>query len=436
MALAEVILWGKTIGAVSDDGGDVKFSYNPDFIRSGIELAPLALPLNNTVYSFPELRDERPYYGLPGMLADSLPDKYGEYMIAEYLRRFGNGRLSLSPVEKLCYAGTRGMGALEYKPSFVEPGKCENIDLDELTVLAEGILAKRRGLKITEDDIYSVEDEEELKHLLQVSSSAGGSRAKALIAWNEETGEIRSGQLNAGPGFGYWLIKLDRISNNYDKEDKPDDADSTRVEYAYYLMAREAGIDMAESKLLEKGKCAHFVTRRFDRYGEGKKIHMISLCGMSHMNFKDSRIYDYYQVADIVDRVGLGKGAIEKIFTRMVFNDMTFNFDDHVKNTSFLMNQKGEWSLSPAYDMTYAYDKDGKFTYAHQMLINGKSFGITPEDYMASGKKMGLTEEKMRCIISQVGHAVRKFESFAEMSGVPEEKMKHIKELIDSKKYI
>lgn len=429
MAIAEVILWGRTIGAVSDDNGDIEFSYNPDFIGQGIELAPLALPVNNTIYSFPELREIKPYYGLPGMLADSLPDSYGNLMIQEYLGRYGNGRTELSPVEKLCYTGIRGMGAFEYKPQLVEAKKCENINLSELTILAEKILTKRTDLHITEN-------ENAMQQLLQVGSSAGGARAKALIAWNEKTGEIRSGQIKAGEGYDYWLLKFDRMTNNIDKEIKPDDIDSTKIEYAYYLMAQEAGIDMAESRLYKDGECAHFITKRFDRINGGKKLHMVSLCGMNHMNFRDKHVYSYSNIADVVDRLGLGKTAIESIFRRMVFNDMTFNFDDHVKNTSFLMNQKGEWSLSPAYDLTYAYDKEGRFTNTHQMLINGKAFDVTPNDYMECGKRMGLTQNKMRNIILQVQAATRKFSEYAEISNVREERMTYIKDLINNKQYI
>jgi len=429
MAIAEVILWGRTIGAVSDDNGDIEFSYNPEFINQGIELAPLALPVNNTIYTFPELRDIKPYYGLPGMLADSLPDSYGNLMIQEYLGRYGSGRTQLSPVEKLCYTGVRGMGALEYKPRLVEANKCENINLTELTNLAEKILTKRTDLRITEN-------EHAMKQLLQVGSSAGGARAKALIAWNEKTGEIRSGQINAGKGYNYWLLKFDRMTNNMDRELKPDDIDSTRIEYAYYLMAKDAGIEMAESRLYNDGDCAHFITKRFDRLDDGKKLHMISLCGMNHMNFRDRHIYSYSDIADVVDRVGLSKSAIESIFRRMVFNDMTFNFDDHVKNTAFLMNQRGEWSLSPAYDLTFAYDKEGRFTNSHQMLINGKSLDVTPDDYMECGKKMGLTTNKMRNIISQVQSATHSFEKYASESNVREERMTYIKNLIESKEYI
>ena len=426
MAIAKVILWGKVIGAVSDNNGDIEFSYDPNFIGRGIELAPLAMPVNNTIYSFPELRDVKPYYGLPGLLADSLPDSYGNLMIREYLGRYGNGRTTLSPVEKLCYTGTRGMGALEYEPSFSETPIYESINLGELTKLAEKILTQRK-------DLHFEENENAMKQLLQVGSSAGGARAKALIAWNEETKEIRSGQINAGPGFEYWLLKFDRMTNNKDKEIKPDDIDSTRIEYAYYLMAQKAGIEMSESRLYYDGECAHFITKRFDRYNGGRKLHMVSLCGMSHMNFRDTHVYDYINIANVVDRLGLGKNAIEKVFRRMVFNDMTFNFDDHVKNTSFLMNQKGEWSLAPAYDLTFAYDKDGRFTNSHQILINGKAFNVTYEDYIECGKYMGISKLKMERIIQQVRETVLDFEKYADECDIREERMEYIKNLILSK---
>ncbi len=426
MAIAEVILWNRVIGAVTDDSGYIEFSYNPDFVGAGIELAPLAMPVNSTVYSFPELRDERPYYGLPGMLADSLPDSYGNLMIKEYLGRYGSGRTELTPIEKLCYTGIRGMGALEYRPILVEASKCENINLSELNILAEEILTQRGDMHITESETA-------MKQLLQVGSSAGGARAKALIAWNESTGEIRSGQIDAGKGYGYWLLKFDRMTNNRDRELQPDDIDSTRLEYAYYLMAVDAGLDMAESRLYHDGDCAHFITRRFDRDNNGKKLHMISLCGMAHMNFTQRHVYGYENVADIVDRVGLGKSAIEKIFRRMVFSDMTYNFDDHVKNTSFLMNKKGEWSLSPAYDVAFAYDPQGKWTNSHQMLINGKASNVGFDDYMDCGRHMGITDRKIMQIIEQVRTAVKKFEEYAQTSGVREERMEYVRSLINGK---
>lgn len=426
MAIAEVILWGKRIGAVTDDFGDVEFSYDEDFLKSGIELAPLALPLNRNIYSFPELRDVKPYYGLPGLLADSLPDSYGNLMISEYLGRYGNGRTVLSPVEKLCYTGTRGMGALEYKPVFEQAQRCSNINLAELTKLAELVLTKRNELHICEN-------ENAMKQLLQVGSSAGGARAKALIAWNESTKEICSGQIDAGPGFGYWLLKFDRMTNNLDKEIKPDDIDATRIEYAYYLMATKAGIKMSESRLYPDGDCAHFITKRFDRTDTGKKIHMVSLCGMNHMNFRDCHVYDYVNIADTVDRLGLGKKGLEEISRRMVFNDMVYNFDDHVKNTSFLMNQQGEWSLSPAYDMTFAFDKDGRFTNSHQVLINGKSLNVERTDYLACGKMMGLSTNRMNGIIEQIKESVTHFDEFAMAGGVREERLDYISHLLKDK---
>lgn len=427
--VAEVILWGKRIGAVSDAKGYVEFNYDSDFVDfatyNNIQLAPLAMPINNTIYSFPELEDQKPYFGLPGMLADSLPDSYGNKMITEYLDRYGNGRTSLSPIEKLCYTGKRGMGALEYKPVTVEANICSNINLEELTILAEKILTKRK-------DIHIIENENAMKQLLQVGSSAGGARAKALIAWNEKTGEIRSGQVDAGEGFGYWLLKFDRMTNNTDLEIKPDDIDSTKIEYAYYLMAKDAGLKMSECRLYEDGDCAHFITKRFDRTDEGKKIHMVSLCGMNHMNFRDRHVYGYKNVADVLDRIGLRKD-IEIIFRRMVFSDLTYNFDDHVKNTSFLMDRDGHWSLSPAYDVTFAYDKEGKFTNSHQMLINGKAFDVTPEDYIECGKKMNLTETRMKNIISEVQEAVKNFRKYSEISKVREERMEYIEKLINIK---
>lgn len=426
MATAEVILWGRTVGAVTDNNGYVEFSYNPSFIGAGIELAPLAMPVNNTIYSFPEFENRKPYYGLPGMLSDSLPDSFGNYLIKEYLKRYSNGRTSLTPVEKLCYAGSRGMGALEYKPVFEEAKKCENIDIAALTELAEKILSNRK-------DIQLIENENAMQQLFQVGTSAGGARAKALIAWNEKTGEIRSGQVDSGKEFGYWLLKFDRMTNNTDREIKPDDIDSTKVEYAYYLMAKDSGIQMSESRLYRDGECAHFITKRFDRYDGYKKLHMISLVGMAHLEFQDTHIYDYTDVTRIIDRLGLGSNAIEDIFRRMVFSDIVYNYDDHVKNVAFLMNQQGEWSLSPAFDMTFAFDKNGRFTNIHQMSINHKFIDVTYEDYRASGKQMGLKPSKINSIIDEVRFGVSNFVKYAESSGIREERMHEIQKLIKAK---
>ena len=427
MASAEVILWNRTIGAVTDEGNrGIRFSYNKDFIGSGFELAPLAMPVNDTIYSFPELIGQRPYYGLPGMLSDSLPDGFGTKMIQEYLKYYGDGRTELSPIEKLCYTGERGMGALEYKPVMVKPNPCENINLQELTNLAEKILTERKDLVVTEN-------ENAMRQLLQVGSSAGGARAKALIAWNESTKEIRSGQIDAGEGFGYWLLKFDRMTNNKDLEIKPDDIDSTRIEYVYSLMAKKAGLDMAECRLYEDGECAHFMTKRFDRLENGEKLHMLSLCGMAHLNFVERNVYGYENIAGIIERVGLGQDAKEKLFRRMVFSDVTYNFDDHVKNTSFLMDKEGHWSLSPAYDVTFAFDPTGKFTFNHQILINGKNFGITRDDYIACGKRMGLKEKGMNQIIEQVYNGVADFYEYAQQYRIREERAAYIYGLIKEK---
>ena len=456
MAIVEVTLWGKTIGAVTDENGPVRFSYARDFIGSGIELSPLMMPLTGRIYAFPELT-ERPYYGLPGMLSDSLPDNFGNKMISEYLKRYGNGRTQLSSVEKLCYVGERGMGALEYKPVMIEADPCEDINLSELTAIAERILSERKSVRIesgvsnvgnpqinsgessTENtnaatgQIASLGKENPVKQLLQVGSSAGGARAKAVIAINEKTGEIRSGQINAGEGFGYYLLKFDRMSANFDRETVPDDIDATRIEYAYYLMALDAGIEMTESRLLKDGDCAHFLTRRFDRTPDGKKLHMQSLCGIAHLDFAHTHIYGYEQVAEIIYRMGLGAAEAEKFFRRMVFNDVTYNFDDHVKNTSFLMDKSGKWSLAPAYDVTFAHDPSGHWTNTHQMLINGKYIDIRAEDYLACGKKMGLKTQRIRNIVEQVYSATEKFADYAGNNGVRAEKAAEIKKLIDRK---
>lgn len=426
MISAEVILWGKRIGAVTEDNGVVRFNYDPDFVGSGIELSPITMPLNYNVYSFPELTNTKPFYGIPGMLSDSLPDGFGNYMIDKYLSAFGEGRSELSPVEKLCYMGKRGMGALEYVPSDGPKDIEDSINIKELTKLAEEVLINRENMQ------YKAE-KQGLRMLFQVGSSAGGARAKAIIAWNEKTNDIRSGQIKLGEDYGYWILKFGDMSNNTDKEIKPDDIDSTKTEYAYYLMATDSGIDMSESRLFDDGDTSHFITRRFDRKLNGDKIHMQTLCGLTQLDFANHTNYDYSMLSRFFPYLNLGNDECVRMFRRIVFNDMAFNFDDHIKNISFLMDKDGQWKLSPAYDVTFSHDPNGRFTKTHQMRINGKNFDITMDDYFECGKSLGIKKPVMNNIIEEVRETVKNFRSYAAKAGVREEQTEYIARLIDTK---
>lgn len=329
------------------------------------------------------------------MVADSLPDKFGNIVIRNYLESQGKTEDGLTVLEKLCYTGKRGMGALEYEPAMNVGDINEKVDLDALTKLASDILSEREHLHIKYDNNM-------IAQLMQGSSSVGGARAKTLIAWNPETGEVRSGQINAGEGFEYWLLKFDDISNNKDKDTEPDSKEYTKIEYAYYLMAKDAGIEMSECRLYEENKRAHFMTKRFEREGDkGEKLHMQSLCAIAHMDFNLPRMYSYESAFSVMKKLKLSHNDFLQLYKRMVFNEYAKNYDDHTKNITFLMDKKGVWHLSPAYDMTFSYNKNSTWVSAHQMLINGKADEITREDFMQTAKKIGKKKRKRKIALSR-----------------------------------
>ena len=415
MTAAEVRLWGTKIGTVAfDEENELgSFEYDPGFLPSGIEVAPIAMPLSRRVYTFPELARQS-FHGLPGLLADSLPDKFGNAVIDAWLRSQGRSPESFNPVERLCYTGNRGMGALEYVPARGPSAtESESIEIEKLVQLASDILRSR-------EDMHVVIGENAMQEIIKVGSSAGGARAKAVIAWNEQTGDIRSGQIEAGKGYGYWLIKFDGVSKNGDKEG--DDAPQhTRIEYAYHLMAKDAGIGMNECRLYEEKGRYHFMTRRFDRDPlTGGKWHMQSLGAMAHFDFNQPGAYSYEQAAQVMRQLRISNTEICQFYRRMVFNVLARNQDDHVKNISFLMDRAGHWSLAPAYDVTYAYNPDGMWTGTHQMSVNGKRDAITRQDLLASAKLMGVRKHDAEEAIAAVQASLAKWSSFAEEAKIRE----------------
>ena len=417
MTIAEVKLWGRSIGAVSwdDSAGLAYFEYASDFVRSGIEVAPLTMPLSHQIYSFPALPRDT-FHGLPGLLADSLPDDFGNALINVWLASQGRTPESFNPVERLCYTGTRGMGALEYLPlEGPFTGTSEHVDLAALVDLAGKILTRRNKLQGSFDPELR---EDSLQDILRVGTSAGGARAKAIVAWNEQTNEVRSGQVKAGEGFSYWLLKFDGVSGNKDKE-LEDPAGYGLIEYAYYLMAKDAGIHMKESRLLKEGKRNHFMTRRFDRTDTGHKLHMQSFCAMEHFDFKRAGAHSYEQALHTIRKLGMPMAAIEEQFRRMVFNIVARNQDDHVKNIAFLMDKSGRWSLSPAFDVTYSYNPQGDWTSRRQMSLNGKRDNFTIEDFKACAKNASMRRGRAEEIISEVQSVVSNWADFAEEAGVP-----------------
>ena len=415
--IARVQLWGRTIGAVSlAEGRDVAaFQYDPAFARSGIELSPLVMPLSDRVYEYPAL-PRNTFHGLPGLLADSLPDKFGTALIDAWLATQGRAPESFSAVERLCYTGSRGMGALEYAPVLgPRPRVASQIKVDALVALAGEVLRNRDELRAR----FGADGQEKaLRDILRVGTSAGGARAKAVIAWNRKTDEVRSGQVEAPPGFEYWLLKFDGVAGNRDKE-LEDPKGYGAIEYAYHLMARAAGIAMSECRLLEENGRRHFMTRRFDRLPDGGKLHMQSLGALAHFDFNQAGAYGYEQALLVVRQLGLPMAAVEEQFRRMAFNIVARNQDDHAKNIAFLMDKRGQWSLAPAFDVTYSYNPAGVWTGTHQMTLNGKRDGFTAADFDACAQAALMKRGRAATIVEEVLGAVRRWPEFAAQAGVP-----------------
>ena len=415
--VAEVRLWGRTIGAVSLDEGEdvVAFEYAPSFAASGIEISPLTMPLSNRVHTFPDL-SRNTFYGLPGLLADSLPDKFGRALIDAWLATRGRQPDSFNAVERLCYTGERGMGALEFVPAIgpkVRPAG--RIQIDKLVELASEVLVSRNDLRVSFADESR---ERALTDILRVGTSAGGARAKAVIAWHPSTNEVRSGQVPAAKGFEYWLLKFDGVKGNRDKE-LEDPQGYGVIEYAYYRMAKDCGIDMSECRLFEENGRRHFMTRRFDRLAGGEKLHMQSLGALAHYDFNMAGTYGYEQALLVIRQLELPMRAIEEQFRRMVFNIVARNQDDHVKNIAFLMDKSGQWSLSPAFDMTYSFNPSGSWTASHQMTLNGKRDDFTLDDFKACAKTASMKRGRADAIVNEVRETVSRWKGYAEEAGVP-----------------
>jgi serine/threonine-protein kinase HipA len=404
-ALAEVWLWGTRIGAVALADGDVfaSFQYDPDFLGSGIQVEPLMMPLAVQPYRFLGLAT-RSFHGLPGLLADSLPDKYGKALIDAWLAAQNRTPESFNAVERLSYTGARGMGALEFRPATgPAPAASEPLDVAALVDLASRVLSQREGLQVS---FAEGAEGAALGEILQVGTSAGGARAKAVIAWNPTTHQIRSGQVQAGEGFEYWLIKFDGVSNNSDK-DLADPQGYGAVEYAYAQLAAKAGIEMSTTRLLEEGGRRHFMTKRFDRLDGGGKLHMQSLAALAHFDFKEPTLYGYEQAFLVMNQLDLPRAQMEQQFLRMLFNVVARNQDDHVKNIAFLMGRSGEWRLAPAYDVTWAYNASGAWTNQHQMSVNGKRDGFTIEDFRECAGVAGINPRRVPGLLDQVRAAVQ-----------------------------
>jgi serine/threonine-protein kinase HipA len=424
VTVAAVTLWGSRIAAVSIEEGApyATFQYDPVFVRSGIEIAPVRMPLRTQPYSFPGLPQDA-FSGLPGLLADSLPDRWGTALVNAWLASQGREQSSFDVVQRLCYSGTRGVGALEFQPS-EEPAASAGTDLrlDALVRLASEVLAERSEFVA---ELSENPDEEAMKAILAVGSSAGGARPKAFIAYNDATGQVRSGQVEVGDGFRYWLLKFDGVSRAGD-HGLADPEGWGAVEYAYSRMAKLAGIEMTECRLLEENGRRHFMTRRFDRPDGGGKLHMQTVAALEHVSYNEPGTYSYEQVLLLIRRLGLGTPVVEQQFRRMVFNVVARNQDDHVKNIAFLMGRDGAWSLAPAYDVIWAWKPGNPWLDAHQMSLNGRRDSFTVADIRAVARVAGLKRGRAETILAEVSDVVAGWREIAAEVGVDEQMAEQI----------
>ncbi len=427
--LADVFYHDNKVGVVYWDAPRrvAVFEYVPEFIDSGIDLAPLQMPLRTGPYQFPRLHHS--FGGLPGLLAESLPDTYGNVLIDEWVRRQGRTPDDFSPVERLCYMGDRGMGALEFRPGLRErTTRTERVAVDRLVELASEALAIKEGLST------KLQEEEDLNDILSVGTSAGGARAKAVIAWNPITNEVRSGQTKPPTGFENWLMKFDGVTASFDGVREPQGYG--RIEYAYSLMAKQAGLDMSDCALFEEGGRAHFMTRRFDRIADEEKVHMASLFGMAHMAYgapwELGHAYEAY-LDTVVTQLDLPTRDRLEAFRRMAFNVLGCNKDDHSKNFGFTMRPETGWRLGPAYDITYSHAVGpGKWTATQQMSVGGKREAITVQDLIDCGRRCGIaTLPKLNGVIDQVTTALLNWRSYAAEARVGEQQATQIGKAIE-----
>ena len=414
---AVVRMFGMRVGTFTWDSkyNVARFEYDSSFADSKLEPSPVVMPVQpGRIYSFGTLNWDT-FNGLPGMLADALPDTYGRALFERWLAL--TGRTSGNPVESLCFLGKRCMGALEFEPAISNDSDRDlKVEIDSLVKVAGEALSKKEAFEtnLNEDKKTAIAE------ILRLGTSAGGQRAKAIIAYNKSTGEVRSGQVEAPEGFDYCLIKLDGVSAQAGFKETDNYG---RLEYSFAKLVRECGIEMTECSLVEENGRAHFLTKRFDRVAVGK-IHMQTLCGIAHFDHRIRRAYSYEQAFNVMRRLKLSYAEANEMFRRMVFNVVVRNQDDHTKNISFLMGQDGQWNLSPAYDMMYAYNPDGAWTSTHQMSINGKYDGIGRSDLLDFARSNNIKNAAE--IIDQVCECASRWPEIARNCGVPEQMIQMI----------
>lgn len=411
---AEVKIWGELVGAVRWDMDKrlASFQYDTKFLLKGWDISPIKMPLKNgnQIYSFPELRPTRgegtdTFKGLPGLLSDALPDKYGNQLINVWLAQRGRPANSMNPVEQLCFIGSRGMGALEFeRPLFQSAKQAVTLEIKSLVDAAQRMLSLREDFETN----LRVDEQKAINDIIKIGTSAGGARAKAVIAYNIKTGEVKSGQAKAPKGFEHWLIKLDGVKDSQ----LGDSHGFGRVEYTYHLMAKDCGIDMMECKLLEENGRAHFMTKRFDREGNDTKHHIQTFCGIQHFDYNNLYSYSYEQLFQTMRMLRLSYPEAEQMFRRMVFNVMATNYDDHTKNFSFRLKKDGKWELSPAYDVCYSYDPDNVWVSQHTLSINGKHKDLTKSDLMTIATANNI--KKGEKIIDEIKFVISNWQQYAE----------------------
>ena len=419
--LAGVRLWGQLTGALAYDP-DTKictFEYASEWVKQGVEIAPLKMPLSTRKYQFPGLNAET-YRGLPAVFSDTLPDDFGNAVIDNWLARNGRDIDSFTVLERLLYTGNRGMGALEFEPAIKGVStKSEQLELASLVAMAQQVLDQRADL--TQNIESDPADDAAMTSLFQVGTSAGGARAKALVAVNADRTQFRSGQVDAPRGYEHYLLKFDGVEEHKKNSEVFGDPQGFgRMEFAYFLMARDAGINVSPSELIIEGPRAHFMTRRFDRSGNDKH-HYVSLCAMDHADYKQPGVYSYEQLLSVARQLRLPRKDAIEIYRRMVFNIVARNHDDHTKNTGFLLNSlESQWRLSPAFDLAYSYKKDSPWVNSHQMSVNGKRDIFVRDDLLAVGILIGNFKKEARQIIDEVLDVVSKWEDYASRAGVLE----------------
>lgn len=413
----EILIWGRRVGAVALDPklGFYAFEYEPKFIASGIELSPINMPLEkgDDPFVFTDLPPAT-YKRLPAMIADALPDDFGNKLIDAWMAQKGVGKEFITPLDRLAYMSKRGMGALEFKPA--RGSKTSTTTAIQLSKL----VSDARQMMIHGEFDTDHHTKAALAQIIQVGTSAGGARAKATIAWNPKTNEIRAGQFEVEAGFEHWLLKLDGMGND---QELGASQNYGRIEYAYSLMAKAAGIEMSPCYLLEENGRAHFMTKRFDR-DENQKIHMQSLCAMSHLDYKQKATHDYSTLFLTINKLKLGINALEEAYRRMVFNVMSANCDDHSKNFSFLLKKNGSWELSPAYNITHAYNPSGEWNSQHLMSVNGKFTSIRHQDFIEVADRFAIGRAER--IIKQVAGTITTWPEFANQAGLPFDESKLI----------